>query len=188
MIIKPTWIIIAVLLLYSVFTTYKIINDKPEIVTNTVVVPGDVVYRDTVIYQPKPYAVTTHDTVYTPKDSAQCVADYMELFEKYSATKQYSKIVQDDSSMTIAVNSTVGYNNLQSLEVKSKNNRKTIINTTTVTYKNKLPMLSLGVTYDMQAVVPYGTLRVNRNLYLVGGYNLKIKTPVIGLQYTILSK
>jgi len=190
MIIDVKYIIIGVLTLYSVFTTYKIISDKPQIVTNTVIVPGDVVYKDTIIYKPKPYEVIVpvHDTAYIPKDSAQCVADYKKLYGKYVTIKEYKNITQDDTSMTIIVNSTVAYNELQNLKVSSKNNRKTIINTTTVTYKNKLPMISLGGLYDLKSLMVYGELRINPNLYLDGGYNISLKTPVIGLKYTIFSK
>jgi hypothetical protein len=189
---KPIYLylIIVGLGLYSVFTTYKIISDKPKIVTNTVVVPGDIRYRDTIVYQPKPYKVIIHDTVdrYVPKDSAQCVSDYRKLYAQYSATKQYKNILQNDTSMTVEVSSTIFENGLQDISLKSKNNRPTSISTTTVTYSNKLPMLSLGAMYDMKSLITYGVLRVNSNLYLTGGYNISIKTPVLGIQYTIFSK
>ena len=187
---KLQYIVIAVLTFYSAITTYKIITDKPKIVTTTVIVPGDVVYKDTIIYQPKPYAVIVHDTIpqYIPKDSAQCVADYRNLFSKYSEIKQYKNVLQNDTSMTIEVSSTVFQNGLQDIRLRSKNNRPTSITTTVVTYKNKLPMISLGAIYDMTYLQVYGNLRVNPNLYLVGGYNIGLKSPVIGLQYVIFNK
>jgi hypothetical protein len=190
MIIKTQYIVIAILSLYSIFTTYKIISDKPQIVTNIVTIPGDIVYKDKIIYQPKPYKVEipVHDTTYIPMDSAQCVADYKELWKKYNTINQGLDTLQNDTSMSIIVGTKIFQNTLEELRVSSKNNRVRIINNTIVTYKNKLPMLSVGGLYDMKSLTAYGELRVNPNLYLNAGYNLTIKSPVIGIKYTIFNK
>jgi hypothetical protein len=188
MIIDIKYIIIGVLTLYSVFTTYKLISDKPQIVTNTITIPGDILYKDTIVYKPKPYKVEVHDTTYIPRDSAQCVADYRELYKKFSSTNYYKDTLRNDTSMTVVVNSTISNNILQNLQLHSKNNRSISISNTIVTYKNKLPMISIGGLYDMKSLMIYGELRVNPNLYIDGGYNLTIKSPIIGLKYTIFSK
>ena len=188
MIIKTQYIIMVILSLYSIFTTYKIVSDKPQIVTNTVTIPGDVVYKDTIVYKPKPYKIEVHDTTYIPRDSAQCVADYRELYKKYSSTSIYKDTLRNDTSMTVVVNSTISNNILQNIQLHSKNNRPISITNTVITYKNKLPMISIGGVYDMKSLMIYGELRVNPNLYLDGGYNLTIKSPIIGLKYTIFSK
>jgi hypothetical protein len=190
MIIKTQYIVIAILSLYSIFTTYKIISDKPKVITNTVTIPGDIIYKDTIVYQPKPYKVEIpiHDTTYIPTDSAQCVADYKKLYKRFSSTNYYKDTLRNDTSMTVVVNSSISNNILQDIQLRSKNNRPISISNTIVTYKNKLPMLSVGGLYDMKSLTIYGELRVNPNLYLNAGYNLSIKSPVVGIKYTIFSK
>jgi hypothetical protein len=188
MIIKTQYLLIAILSLYSIFTTYKIISDKPQIVTHTVTIPGDIIYKDTIVYKPKPYKVEVHDTTYIPKDSAQCVADYRKLYNNYSSTNYHRDTLRNDTSMTVVVNSIISNNVLQNLQLHSKNNRPISITNTIVTYKNKLPMLSLGAMYDTKSFMGYGELRVNPNLYIIGGYNINMKIPIIGLKYTIFSK
>jgi hypothetical protein len=186
--IKVSYIIIGVLILYSIFTTYKIISDEPQIVTNTVTIPGDTQYKDTIVYKPKPYKVVIHDTIYKYKDSTQCIADYEKLSKEFLSTSYYMDTLRNDTSMTVVISTTVNSNLLESIKLDSKNNRPISINNTIVTYKNKLPMISIGGIYDMKSLMVYGELRVNPNLYIDGGYNLTIKSPVIGLKYTIFSK
>jgi hypothetical protein len=183
-------VIIVLLLGYSGVITYKYNKTKPEIVTNTIMIPGDIKYRDTIIYEPKPYIVQIpiHDTAYIPKDSAQCVEDYKKLYRDYNTIRMYRDSVQNDSSMTIIVHSKVNRNELASIEVESKNNRVKSITNTIVTYSNKVPVLSIGLLGAHSTIAPIVNFNYYKNLNIIGEWNLYNNSIVLGATYTILSK
>jgi len=131
--------------------------------------------------------------MYIPKDSAQCVADYKALYKEYNTTKLYKDTTQNDSSMTIIVSRKVNKNEESSLNVESKNNRKTSITTTTVTYPDE-PKLSLGLISGQDEVTPFVMYEFNNKFGIMGGYNtLNKSTGVVpklkfGFKYSLFSK
>lgn len=178
------------LLLYSIGSTYKIINSKPQIVSHTDTIPGDTMFTVNTVYQPKPYKVIVpiHDTIYIPTSLDQCIDDYKKLYKEYTTARFYRDTVQNDSSMTISVYTVTNRNEVSSLQVSAKNNRPTIINNTIVTYSNKLPILSAGLIGGYQLINPYIEYTINNKLSILGGYNTYNNSPTGGLKYTIFSK
>lgn len=184
------WLILIIFLLltYSVITTSKLINSKPEIITHSDTIPGDTMYKDIVLYKPKPYKIIIHDTEYIPKDSVQCIEDYKKLYRQYSSIKYTRDTLQNDSSATIVIGTKISKDNLDSLGLSFKNNRVKVINTTIVTYPNKRDIISIGIQGGYQLINPFIQYNINSKVGILAGYNLSTKSINIGLKYTIFEK
>jgi hypothetical protein len=184
-----TWLglIILVLIGYSTFITYKYNHSKPEIVTNTVVVPGDTIYTYKTIYKSIPYKVIERDTQYRYIDSTHCVNDYDSLFTKYASIKYSKDTLQNDSSATIIIGTKISRNNIDSLGLAFKNNRVKVINESIVTYTNSTPLLSIGLIGGYQTILPYIQYNINSKVGVNGGYNLYNKSINVGINYTLIS-
>lgn len=182
---------IVILLVYSGILTYKLIHFKPVITNTVTTIKGDTVFSTKVIIKPIPYKIDSliHDTAYIFKDSVQCVADFKKLYKDYSIIKFYRDTLQNDSSATIVINSKVSKNNLDSLNLSFKNNRIKVINTTIVTYKNKVPLLSIGILneYNNKNLTPFVEYAFKK-IDVLGGYNLNTKSLVLGVKFTIINK
>lgn len=179
-------IITALLLIYSSALTYKILDRsiaQPQI--DTITIPGDQIFTEITIMKPVPYKVTVTDTIveYIPVDSATCIQDYKDLYKALAASKAYSDTLKNDSSATVVINTTISYNNIDSISMSFKNNRNVqVIQPITNTINNKL---MIGMYMGNNIIAPTVIYNTPRKIGVGVGYNLLTNSPTVMLTYNI---
>lgn len=170
------------LLTYSSIITYKLVNNKPNIVTT--IIPGDTVFTTVSIPTTKlvPYKVEVpkHDTLYITNNIDSLKKEYTDLYDAYYTSNSYRDTAKIDSSAEVIVSIKVKENTVESLEIGLKNDRVTVINTTVVNNEKKY---GIGAMVGLKSIVPMMTYTLSNKYNIVGGYEVYSKSPQVGIIY-----
>lgn len=174
--------IIVLLSIYSSVTTYKLNNISPDIVHTSDTIPGDSVFREVTVYKPYPVKVVINsiDTFKIPTDTSKLIEDYKKTLLQLYASKTYLDTLKNDSSATVILSTYIKQNALDSLIMRFKNNRSTVINNYTINNEVKL---KAGVIAGYRSLTPLVSYKLNNNFNLIGGYDILNKNPQIGILY-----
>jgi hypothetical protein len=174
--------LVIILGLYSSIITYKLVNDKPTIVTTTI--PGDTIFTTNTVYKPVPYHVTEYntDTIEIPSDTTELINRYKKIYSELYASKSYLDTLKNDSSAEVIITTHISRNTLDSLKMAFKNNRITTINTTII---NNTSKFGVGLLLGIKQLSPILSYNIKDRFNLIGGYDLYNKTPQVGLIYNI---
>ena len=181
---KKILLAITILLaLYSSIVTYKL-NQSPSIVEVHDTIPGDSVFKETVVYKPKPYVVVEYntDTILIPSDTTELIKRYRNIYAQLYASKTHLDTLKNDSSATVILTTYLSRNTLDSLKMAFKNNRPISINTTIVDNGFKL---SGGVIGGYNNISPTIMYKINKQFNISAGYNVYDKSINAGIFYNI---
>lgn len=181
--LKPSWILIAVLLVIIVLQRECNRHAPcPEPVTQTVIVPGDSVPY--VLSIPRPYPVF-RDTGSTRWRYRKI--DTNAILEDYFARNIYRRILKDDSSAFIVLTDTVTENKLLGAKLEFMNRRATAIHTHTYAAELRRQLfIGLGAGGN-----PYGVSLSGQVLYVNkknNAYGLSADPFNKNIQFIILWK
>lgn len=170
------------LLLYSSLTTYKLYN-SPDPILDTIIVPGDTVFKEITITKPISYKVVevVKDTIKIPTDTAELKKTYKDAIAELYGSKYYLDTLKNDSSATVIVSAYIKRNALDSLKMAFKNNRPTAL-ITNVTYENNLKWRA-GLFTDLSSISGIVTYDVYKRLTIGGRINPQIKQIEAGVLY-----
>ncbi len=151
---------------------YLLLFDKPQPSTNsttTTIIVKDTTIDTVIQTNLKPTYITNNNTVTTLPTDTNFIK---QLLNDYFATKAYNDTVRNDSSMMVIINDTVSKNEIKFRSVFTKNNRPTLIQTTTT--NNYYSDNGLFVTGGLRTAT-------NTTSSLILGAGYKFKNNQIGL-------
>lgn len=176
--------ILGIVLGCSLGLNYILWNKQPTVIIKNRLIPGDTVYTEKTITKLKPYKVLVPDidTITLTVNDSTCIEEYIKLYLEHNTKVSYKDTVQNDTSMTIIVDSYVFRNKLDSFKVSSKNNRPiaitTITNVTSATSK-----YGAGLMIGYKTITPLVSYSIKNNIDILGGYEVLNKNPQLGIIY-----
>lgn len=168
-----------VALSYSGWISYIHFTQKPQYEVKTIIIPGDTVFTEKIVIKPVPYKVEVPTEIPITITDTNCMEEYVKLYKYCESTNYYKDTLQNDTSMTIIVESIVNGNNLDNIKLYSKNNRSIQINNIIC---NKLYKYEVGVIVGKELNL-YGAYSITDKININGLYNIKTNIPSIGISY-----